>query len=48
MREFKIAVVSIGYVVLSIDALIAQHHKVMAVDIVLEKVELTNNKKSLI
>ena len=35
-----------GYVGLSIATLLAQHHKVTAVDIVPEKVELINNKKS--
>lgn len=49
MREFKdlkIAVAGTGYVGLSIATLLAQHHKVMAVDIVPEKVELTNKKQS--
>lgn len=49
MREFKdlkIAVAGTGYVGLSIATLLAQHHKVTAVDIVPEKVELINNKKS--
>lgn len=49
MREFKdlkIAVAGTGYVGLSIATLLAQHHKVMAVDIILEKVEMINNKKS--
>lgn len=35
-----------GYVGLSIATLLSQHHKVIAVDIVPEKVELINNKKS--
>ena len=35
-----------GYVGLSIATLLAQHHKVTAVDIIPEKVELINNKKS--
>ena len=35
-----------GYVGLSIATLLSQHHKVMAVDIVPEKVELINSKKS--
>ncbi len=35
-----------GYVGLSIATLLSQHHKVIAVDIILEKVELINNKKS--
>ena len=49
MREFKdlkIAVAGTGYVGLSIATLLAQHHKVMAVDIIPEKVELINNRKS--
>ena len=49
MREFKnlkIAVAGTGYVGLSIATLLAQHHKVTAVDIVPEKVELINSKKS--
>ena len=49
MKEFKdlkIAVAGTGYVGLSLAVLLAQHHKVMAVDIVPEKVELINNKKS--
>lgn len=49
MREFKdlkIAVAGTGYVGLSIATLLAQHHEVKAVDIIPEKVELINNKKS--
>lgn len=49
MREFsdlKITVAGTGYVGLSIATLLAQHHRVMAVDIVPEKVELINKKKS--
>ena len=49
MREFKdlkIAVAGTGYVGLSIATLLSQHHQVTAVDIVPEKVELINNKKS--
>lgn len=49
MREFKdlkIAVAGTGYVGLSIATLLAQHHKVIAVDIIPEKVEMINNKKS--
>ncbi len=49
MRDFKdlkITVAGTGYVGLSIATLLAQHHKVTAVDIVPEKVELINNKKS--
>ena len=49
MREFadlKIAIAGTGYVGLSIATLLAQHHKVTAVDIVPEKVELINHRKS--
>ena len=49
MKEFKnlkIAVAGTGYVGLSLAVLLAQHHQVTAVDIVPEKVELINSKKS--
>ena len=49
MREFKdlkIAVAGTGYVGLSISTLLSQHHQVTAVDIIPEKVEMINNKKS--
>ena len=46
LKDLKIAVAGTGYVGLSLAVLLAQHHKVMAVDIVPEKVELINNKKS--
>lgn len=42
----KIAVAGTGYVGLSMAVLLSQHHEVWAVDIVPEKVELINNKKS--
>lgn len=42
----KIAVAGTGYVGLSLAVLLAQHNKVTAVDIVPEKVEMINNKKS--
>ena len=45
-KDLKIAVAGTGYVGLSIATLLSQHHKVMAVDIVPEKVELINSKKS--
>ena len=45
-KDLKIAVAGTGYVGLSIATLLAQHHKVTAVDIVTEKVELINNRKS--
>lgn len=46
MKNMKIAVAGTGYVGLSIATLLAQHSKVMAVDIIPEKVDLINNKKS--
>lgn len=42
----KIAVAGTGYVGLSIATLLAQHHAVTAVDIIPEKVELINSRKS--
>lgn len=42
----KIAVAGTGYVGLSIATLLSQHHQVTAVDIVPEKVNLINSKKS--
>lgn len=44
--QYKIAVAGTGYVGLSIAILLAQYHPVMAVDIVPEKIELINQKKS--
>ncbi|MBR2409066.1 MAG: nucleotide sugar dehydrogenase [Lachnospiraceae bacterium] len=46
MKNYKIAVAGTGYVGLSIATLLAQHNEVVAVDIVPEKVELINNRKS--
>lgn len=49
MKDFKnlrIAVAGTGYVGLSVAILLAQHHKVTAVDIVPEKIERINDKKS--
>lgn len=46
MRKYTIAVAGTGYVGLSLAVLLAQHNKVYAVDIVPEKVELINNRKS--
>ena len=42
----KIAVAGTGYVGLSIATLLAQHHEVMAIDIIEEKVNMINNRKS--
>lgn len=44
--QYKITVAGTGYVGLSIATLLSQHHQVMAVDIVPEKVDLINQKKS--
>lgn len=49
MRPFKdiqVAVAGTGYVGLSIATLLAQHHQVTAVDVIPEKVDLINNRKS--
>ena len=46
MKKYKIAVAGTGYVGLSIATLLSQHHKVVAVDIVPEKIEMINNRKS--
>lgn len=46
MKKLKIAVAGTGYVGLSIATLLAQHNHVVAVDIVPEKVDMINNKKS--
>lgn len=45
-RQYKITVAGTGYVGLSIAVLLSQHHKVTAVDIIPEKVDLINNRKS--
>ena len=45
-KKYNIAVAGTGYVGLSIATLLAQHHKVTAVDIVPEKVDLINQRKS--
>ena len=45
-KDVKIAVAGTGYVGLSIATLLAQHHQVTAVDILPEKVELINQRKS--
>lgn len=46
MTVNKIAVAGTGYVGLSLATLLAQHNKVVAVDVVQEKVDLINNHKS--
>ena len=46
MKDLKIAVAGTGYVGLSIATLLAQHHQVTAVDVIPEKVDLINQRKS--
>jgi UDPglucose 6-dehydrogenase len=45
-QDIKIAVAGTGYVGLSIATLLAQHHRVVAVDVIPEKVDLINQRKS--
>ena len=45
-KDIRIAVAGTGYVGLSIATLLSQHHQVTAVDVVPEKVELINNRRS--
>ena len=45
-KKYNIAVAGTGYVGLSIATLLAQHHTVTAVDIIPEKVDMINNRKS--
>ncbi|MBS4462463.1 MULTISPECIES: nucleotide sugar dehydrogenase [unclassified Facklamia] len=46
LKSYKIAVAGTGYVGLSLAVLLAQHNEVTAIDIVQEKVDMINNKKS--
>ena len=46
MKQYKIAVAGTGYVGLSIATLLAQHNDVTAVDVIPEKVDLINKRKS--
>lgn len=46
MKNYTIAVAGTGYVGLSIATLLAQHHRVVAVDVIPEKVEKINNRIS--
>lgn len=46
MKNYKIAVAGTGYVGLSLAVLLAQHNSVTAVDIISEKVEMINNRRS--
>ena len=45
-KDYKIAVAGTGYVGLSIATLLSQHHQVTAVDIIPEKVDMINNRRS--
>ena len=45
-KKYTIAVAGTGYVGLSIATLLSQHHKVYAVNIIPEKVEMINQRKS--
>lgn len=45
-KDIKIAVAGTGYVGLSIATLLSQHHQVTAVDVIPEKVDLINSRKS--
>ena len=45
-KDYKIAVAGTGCVGLSIATLLSQHHQVTAVDIIPEKVDMINNRKS--
>lgn len=45
-KDIRIAVAGTGYVGLSIATLLSQHHEVVAVDIIPEKVEMINNRRS--
>ena len=45
-KKYNIAVAGTGYVGLSIATLLAQHHHVTAVDIIPEKVDMLNQRKS--
>lgn len=46
-KQYKIAIAGTGYVGLSIATLLSQHHEVVAVDVIPEKVDLINNKNHL-
>lgn len=46
IKDLKIAVAGTGYVGLSIATLLSQYHRVVAVDVIKEKVDLINNRRS--
>ena len=45
-QKYNIAVAGTGYVGMSIATLLAQHHRVTAVDVIPEKVEMINRRQS--
>ena len=45
-KDYKIAIAGTGYVGLAIATLLSRHHQVTAVDIIPEKVDMINNRKS--
>ena len=45
-KKYTVAVAGMGYVGLSMAVLLSQHHRVFAVDVVKEKVDLINSRKS--
>ena len=46
MRDYRISVAGTGYVGLSMATLLSQHHHVTAVDVIPEKVEMINSRRS--
>ena len=46
LKDLRIGVAGTGYVGLSIATLLSQHHRVVAVDVIKEKVDLINNRRS--
>ena len=46
MRDYRISVAGTGYVGLSMATLLSQHHHVTAVDVIPEKVEMINARRS--
>ena len=46
LKDLRIAVAWTGYVGLSIATLLSQHHRVVAVDVIKEKIDLINNRRS--
>ena len=46
LKDLRIAVAGTGYVGLSIATLLSQHHRVVAVDVIKEKIDLINSRRS--